>query len=171
MLFVPIAASVGLPLPHERHGSLRITDLYLYSGSLFLSRHGGRTRGRTSSYTCPPRKIGPLTTKPQNVAQNFHIRLRTSPCLYGHWFVPLRHVGGSVVGRDSPWKARCLGGDLFTGLHNIWEPRSFTGSWAMRSGLTGIVCHGSSAGSRVRPGLSVHSRTRRRVSGNSSFGP
>ena len=28
------------------------------------------------------------------------------------------------------------------------KPRSFTGSWTMRSGLTGLVCHGSSAGSR-----------------------
>ena len=37
----PIAASVGLPLPHERHGRIRRTYTYLYSGSLFLSRHGG----------------------------------------------------------------------------------------------------------------------------------
>ena len=36
--FDPRAASVGLPPPHIRHCSLRITYLYLYSGSLFLSR-------------------------------------------------------------------------------------------------------------------------------------
>jgi hypothetical protein len=38
-----IAASVGLSPPHERHGSLHTTCLYLSSGSLFLSRHFGRT--------------------------------------------------------------------------------------------------------------------------------
>jgi len=51
--------------------------------------------------------------------------------LYSHWFVPLRQVGGGVVGTrqppESPWKVAACG-DHSTGLRFVREPRSFTGS-------------------------------------------